>query len=118
MAYVYMNRVNYADTNYSAEGYNQRRFEYTESLNSAGIGNVIICPPNVKGETVTLEVIAGSGKVELSTDPLNIVLAGSGIFTDWSAATVTSTTQTYIAPITALRMVNVSGTTKIKVIAD
>ena len=118
MAIVYMNRVDFSSTKYSAEGYNQRRFEFNESKAAAGNGNTIVIPPNIKGIAVTLEITAGNGKVQATTSSLADVLAGAEVWVDWSKGAITATAQDYVMPCTALRLVNISGTTKITLVAE
>lgn len=86
-------------------------WEYKETLSVAGNGVSVLLPPDLDDVTVTLEVSAGSGKVQATTSTVADVKSDVAVWVDWTAGTVTQTTQDYCKPPTALRMVNVSGVT-------
>ena len=113
MAIVYMNDVSIA--RYIPE--NQRNtlgYDYSEELSAAGNGDTVIIPETITGISVTLEVTAGAGKIQASTTPVSEIIAteASAVWVDWDNGEVTATTQDRVSPVSALRVVNASGTTK------
>ena len=111
MSEVYMSKV-------TIDGYSERvddvGYEYSESKDSAGNGNSIMLPTSIRaGVAITLQITAGEGKVQVTTSSIAEVIAGTAVWVDWDAGSVTETTQDFMLPSTALRLVNTSGTTKI-----
>jgi len=91
-------------------------FEYQETLAAPGNGDWIMFPDGVNGASVELEVTAGEGYVEATLASLQDVKTGATVTgKKWDLSNVVATTQDYCLPCTAIRQVNVSGTTKIKV---
>jgi len=89
-------------------------WEYSEELSAPANGDTVIIPEDVQNISVTLVVTAGSGKIQATTDLLATVESGTGVtWVDWDHGVVTATTQDVAKPVTALRQVNVSGTTKL-----
>ena len=115
MAIKYMTTVNIAG--YGAEK-DKLGWEYADSLNSASNGDTVIIPDNVRFVSVALLITAGSGYVEATISKLADVLAGTGVWVVWDKGTITSSAQDSCIPVTALRQVNVSGTTKLQLRAQ
>lgn len=92
-------------------------FEWQEELASAGPGAWILFPNGVQGASVELEIGTGEGYVEATVDSIQDVKAGLAAVSGkkWPSGNVTITEQDYLFPVTALRQVNVSGTTLLKV---
>lgn len=90
-------------------------WEYEETLSSPGNGVWIKNPNGILGSAVTLEISGGSGKVQATTSLMSKVDADLAVGVDWAQGVVTGTIQDYVIPVTAIRQVNVSGTTKITV---
>lgn len=113
MSIKYMNRrkIDFNDPSYDKPF----MFDYTEELSAPSNGDTIIVPGNVIGISVALEVTGGSGKVQASITPVDEIIANESntIWIDWDSGTVTATTQDRCAPVSALRQVNASGTTKL-----
>jgi hypothetical protein len=109
MAYINMNIANVKDISEA----NEEAWEIEEELSSAGNGKSVIIPAGCVQIAVTLEVTAGEGKVQASTSLLSDVKADTAVWVDWPSGNVTVNTQQASVPVTALRQVNVSGTTKI-----
>ena len=110
MANKKMTRVS---TDYK-EAIKNEAWEYSEELTSAVNGDTVIIPEDVKNIAVTLVITAGSGKVQTTTDLLDTVLSGTGVtWVDWDKGLVSLTTQDTVFPVTAHRVVNVSGITKL-----
>ena len=116
MAIAYMTSVHIQ--NYEGKNINIDAWEYEDTLSSAIDGSSVIVPENIKNLSVTLQISAGSGKVQTTTSKLEDVLNNNAVWVDWDNGVVTSTTQDSCVPITAIRQVNVSGTTKLLVRAQ
>ena len=70
----------------------------------------IMIPGDCSIITVALvNVLEGSAKIQASISSYNEVVDGDGIWTDWDYGTVSSTTQAFCMPPTALRVVVSSG---------
>lgn len=93
-------------------------WEFEEILNSPGDGDWIMVPNDVGAIAVTLSPTAGSGKIQTTTDKIDVVKNGSPVAIDWDDGVVAISTHDVFFPITAFRMVNVTGTTKITVRAQ
>lgn len=92
---------------------NELGWEYSETLASPGNGKSVLLPNGCNGLSLTLSVTAGSGKIQTTTDLLENIHSGTAVWVDWLVGTVTVTTQDYCKPVSAIRQVNVSGTTKL-----
>jgi len=93
-------------------------FEYEESLSSSGNGDWLLIPDDMSGISVTVQASGGAtAKVQTTIDPLSVVKSGTGITAvDWDYGEVTTPTQDYAMPVTAIRLVQSgSGTTKMTV---
>lgn len=86
-------------------------YESSEALTSAGNGSWIIIPTGIQIISIILNVFAGSGSVQVTNSPVYEVKTGSPYVLTWDDGVVTSTTQSAVLPVTAIRQVNTSGTT-------
>jgi len=95
-------------------------YQYSEELEEAGNGSTIIVPANVAGVSIELEVSGGEGKVQATLTPFDdiIITEDNADWFDWIHGSVVVTTQGRCKPVTALRQVNVSGTTVLKLRAQ
>ena len=87
-------------------------WEYKDELTAPANGDSVIIPTTVKSVAVTLEVSAGTGKVQATTSLLSEVENDTAVWVDWDAGEVAVTTQDGVAPVTAIRQVNATGTTR------
>lgn len=93
-------------------------YHHTEQLLDTVTGNPVIIPP-LNGMPVTCSVIITgvSGKIQFTISTDAKVAAGTAVWSDWAAGTVTANTwDTLIGPVTAIRGVSVSGTIDIEVV--
>lgn len=67
--------------------------------------------------SITLIITAGSGKIQTTTSPIDDVDAGTAKWNDTIDGLVSSTITTELAKCTAVRMVNVTGTTELTITA-
>ena len=88
-------------------------YYFKDSLASAGNGDWVALPVGIAHISVILEVTSGEGYIEVTNDWESVRDDGSasGIIA-WDDGNVTETTQSQVAPVVAIRQVNVSGTTK------
>jgi len=93
-------------------------FEYQESKAAVGNGTSILIPDDVKSVAVILDVTAGTGSIQTTTDSVAKVKAGTATWITWSYGTVGVDTAAVFSPVTAIRMVNASGTTELLVRAQ
>jgi len=112
MAIKYMTSVNISnyDPNITNKGW-----EYdTGDLSVSGSGDIIIMPVTSNIKNVTLEITAGEGYIQTTKTSLANVLSGTDVIWDtWTLGSVTSTVEdSYDGRATAMKMVNVSGTTR------
>ena len=108
MAIVYMTKVNVPQ----GEDF-ESAWEYeTAAVATAGNGDSVMCPDGVAGISATLEVTAGTGSIETTTSSYADVIAGTAVWVAWAAGTIAATAQNWVRPVTAFRMVNATGTTK------
>lgn len=96
-----------------------RKVAWEKEIDLAAPGNSdwLLIPDEVQGLSVTLSFSGGgSGKVQTTTDVLNTVKTGSPVTVDWPAGEVSSTTQDFCVPVTAIRLVQINaGTAKMTV---
>ena len=114
---VYMNPV--LITEYEPQLTNVKVWDYkTPALVAPGNGNAVIIPPGSQDIQVALIPTAGSGKVQLTLDPYEDVIADpdSSNWKDWDSGVVASLTQDSAKGPSAIRQVNVSGSTVMTVI--
>jgi hypothetical protein len=95
-----------------------RGFERT--LAAPGNDDWIIMESIEPGEQFTVGIIiatAGSGSVEYTLESDTAVMAGTAEGIPWTLGTVSATTQggSFPSNVTAIRLVNASGTTKMAV---
>ena len=107
MAYGYLSPIPASD------GLDGKAWEKWEELGAAGNGKWYLMPKGVLGGSVTLEVVSGEGKIQFTTSPVAKVKDGSAVAVDWPEGSVTSTTANSFNPVTAVRQVNASGTTRL-----
>lgn len=83
-------------------------------LSSPGNGVSVLVPTQVQSISVAL-ILGGSssGKVQSTLSPIEDVINDTAIWLDWSAGIVSFTTADVAKPVTAIRQVNISGTTQI-----
>ena len=87
--------------------------EFAEDLAGAVNGSVFYVPAYANGVACTLQVIAGTAKLQSTTDTLEQVTSGAAIWVDWPSGAVAVTTQDYVRNVTALRGVSVSGSCRV-----
>jgi hypothetical protein len=93
----------------------KKGFEYKGViLSSAGNGGSVLIPTQVQNIAVAL-VVGGSstGKVQTTVSPLADVESDNAVWLDWDAGVVSTNTADVAKPVTAIRQVNVSGTTQL-----
>ena len=110
MAIKYMTRVHIPEYEVVIKN---NAWEYDDQLSSPGNGNTVIVPAGVTVISVTLGITTGSGKIQTTTNLLDDVISNTGIvWQDWDDGVVTDNTQDYTSAVTAIRQVNVSGTSR------
>ncbi len=92
-----------------------RAYEYQSSdLVAPGDGDTVMFPTNVPGASVLLQITTGAGKIQTTVNKVADVLSDTDVvWDDWSSGEVASTTGDRMDPVTALKMVNASGTTRL-----
>ena len=89
-------------------------WEYDEELTVPSNGKALIIPTTIKGISVTLKITDGSGKIQSTVSSLDKVLAETDVeWVDWDSGEIAGTTSDVSAPVTAIRQVNTSGTTRL-----
>lgn len=82
-------------------------------VSSSGNGDAVIIPIGVKQIVVSLEIDTGEGKIQTTTNKVTDVISDTDVvWVDWDDGSVTSTTQDSCSPVTAIRMINTLGTTR------
>lgn len=112
MAIVYMTSVNIIDYD---PNITNKGWEYdTGDKAVAGNGDTIIMPITPNPKNVTLEITAGEGYIQTTKTKLANVLTDTDVIWDtWLLGSITTTAEdSYDGRVTAMRMVNVSGTTR------
>ena len=106
---VYMTSVNIS--NYDSRITNNA-WEYTDILATAGDGNAVIIPTNIKSIYVSVIPTTDNCKVQMTTDPLADVIDDPDIcnWFDWTSGEVSSATIENLNPVTAIRQINTDGT--------
>ena len=94
--------------------------EIDESLVAmAAAGDFFLIPAEFNSLSVTLGVTGGSGRVETTTNKVADVESDTNVvWVPWDAGDVVATTQDVAARPTAIRQVNISGTTRLMVTAS
>jgi hypothetical protein len=100
----------------SKSSYTEAFYEFSETLTSAANGDTYYCdePGQFTQLTVTYTISAGSGYIQTTTSKYDDVIAGNAKWLTWDFGTVTATTGVVFANVTAIRQVNVSGSTTIE----
>lgn len=86
--------------------------EFDETLSSPGNTDWIFIPRGVDSVPVALNPTAGEGRIEYTLSNVETVKSGSPVVKAWDSGNVTTYTDDTLFPITAIRMVNISGTTQ------
>lgn len=89
-------------------------FEIDETLSIPGETDWIIIPRGIDETEVGLNpTLSGNGRIEYTLSNVSDVIANSNIIAEsWSKGNVISYADTIFGKITAVRMVNISGTTQ------
>ena len=95
-------------------------FEYSETLVAPGNGTSILVPAGVATVSVQVDFSNnGTGKVQTTVSSVAIVKAGTAIWGDWDAGTVSTHYEDVCVPVTAVRLVQVgTGSATISVRAQ
>ena len=92
--------------------------ESVQELDAAANGNTILAADQIgRMKTILLSLIvtAGSGKIQYTISNRADVIAGNEVWYDWNAGVVIANTTDVLFFVSAVRVVNVTGTTKIEV---
>jgi len=114
---VYMNPVFISQ--YETQLTYVRAWDYkSDALAAPGDGDAVLIPPGSLDVQVTLIPTAGSGKIQATYDPYADVLADPDAvnWVDWDAGVVAAITQDSVKGPSAIRQVNVSGSTVMTII--
>jgi len=114
---VYMSQVFINE--YDTQNIKAMSWDYKDTLSSSGNGNAVIIPPGVDSVQVALMPTAGSGKIQATLDKYEDVIDDPDAvdWVDWPSGVIAIGTQDSVNPPTAVRQVNVTGTTKMNVVA-
>jgi hypothetical protein len=97
----------------------EKKFAWEKQIDLIAPGNSdwLLVPDEVAGLTATLSFTAGgSGKIQTTTDKVDTVKTGSPVAVDWPLGEVSSSTQDFCVPVTAIRAVQINaGTLKMTV---
>jgi len=96
----------------------EKSWYHEETLSSPGNGRWVLKPNGTDGMGCTLLISSGSGKLQATTDSLDSIYADTATAVDWDLGMVSGTSQDVAIQITAVRQVNESGTTTLKVVAQ
>ena len=96
----------------------EKAWYYEQTKSTPGNGAWILKPNGTLGMGVTFVPTLGSGSVEATTDSIDKCNAGTAVGVAWDFGTVSGTTQDSAVQLTAVRQVNISGSTVIKVVAQ
>lgn len=109
MGYKYME---VAPVGYGAGG--RFAYEVSVALAAAGDSDDFLVPPDVNQVAFTVKPAGGAtGKVQVTTDKVSIVKAGTADWTDWDLGAVSSIKSDASVPVTAFRFVQANtGTLK------
>lgn len=93
-------------------------YQEWEKLSEPGDGNIFLLPDNAgKVESYLVNLIpspGSSGLIEYSLSNREDIIAGNGIWKTWDSGIVTTTTDDVLFPVSAIRQVNISGTTTLE----
>ena len=87
-------------------------WEGLEILEAPGEGAWFIIPAGCNSIQMTLIPTNGSGKLQTTTDKVNEIKYGNPSAIDWPSGVITDPKQDYCLPVSAIRQINISGTTK------
>lgn len=88
-------------------------WEVREQLDEPGEGVWFLIPSGCESIQLMLAPLDGdgSGKIQITMDKVNSVKYDDPCYIDWDNGIVTETTIEALMPVTAIRQVNVSGST-------
>ena len=94
---------------YSNAG-NKKAWEYSEERTSPGDGAWVLFPQDCNQVVVILEVQRrrGRGRIELTISPLNEIETNPVII-EWEHGNTRNTRMSVVAPVSAIRAVNMNG---------
>jgi len=95
----------------------EKSWYYKETKSSPGNGQWILKPNGTIAMGLMLAV-TGSGKVQATNSSIDEIEAGTEIAFDWPQGIVIINTVDEVTQVTAIRQVNISGTTILLVTAD
>ena len=97
----------------------QAVYEYQETVADGVTSEFIMAPDNAgKLRDWSVAVIpAGTARVEYTLSGRDTVAAGGGNWQQWDDGNVTSITSDLLGPVTAVRVVSVTGAATIEVVA-
>lgn len=84
----------------------QRQVAFEKEINLTGVSvsNWIIIPDQIQKIDVTISFSGGAtGKIQTSTDKVNVVKTGSPVLIDWPFGTVSENIARACKPVTAMR---------------
>ncbi len=91
-------------------------YEFAEELSTPGGGKWVLLPTSIRQAGVTLSFESGgSGYIEATTEPIDVLRTGSPIAEAWPAGTVNATTQHILICASAVRQVNVGGKSRMSI---
>ncbi len=90
-------------------------WEYEDILKSPGSGDWILIPSHIQSVSYTFKVTGGSGKIQFTTDKIDVVKNGTPEPIDSDDGIVTTIATDVIFPVTAIRIVNIEGICKLTV---
>ncbi len=93
-------------------------WDYSESVAAGQTTNAILLPDNAgppERWIVGLFISSGNGRIEYTISPRANVIAGSANWRAWDNGNVSSSSDDVLAPVQAIRAVNVSGTIVLEV---
>lgn len=114
MAIEYMSLVNipqYQGSRNTPDGFEYKGPEIATPSN----GGSVLVPTQIR--TISVQLIVGgssSGKLQITLSSLQDVIDDNAVkWDDWDAGIITSITSDVTQPVTAIRQVNISGTTQL-----
>lgn len=92
-------------------------YEYEDTKTAAANGDSVLIPGDKKLKVISVTIIptAGSGKIQTTTSSVADVMADAALWDDTNAGVVASQTTMALELCTAIRQVNVTGSTKMTV---
>jgi len=89
-----------------------RKNEFDETLAAPGNGDWVLVPTKAQGVNVAFITSGGSGKIQYTHDKIETVKTGSPVAFDWDLGQQTENADDVLHNVTAIRLVNVSGTVR------